>query len=202
LVDLGPLTKRLVQALIEEKPSIPIAEEVDLEKLSEAKDCPELNGLQASPAGFTKVANLGNFACFERNIKQDLYDQGLLDAEDTSDDELSDDGAPFNTLRSNCEDEVTAELRKRQSELKELAIENRSRLQHWYTLALRDCNQRQPLLNRLKELDSQIIDSSNRLSCIPRKKFGKKEKDTILKTVKDREDILKELDKISNDYLF
>ncbi|KAL7986261.1 hypothetical protein Chor_011427 [Crotalus horridus] len=130
----GPLTQRLLQALVEEA----------LQHIS----------------GILSRA-------IQSRIKEELIAQGLLESEDRP--------------AEDSEDEVLAELRKRQAELKALAKEELHR---------------QELRQRVRIADNEVMDAFRKIMAARQKKRTptKKEKDQAWKSLKERESILKLLD--------
>uniref|UniRef100_A0A914VEE1 Uncharacterized protein n=1 Tax=Plectus sambesii TaxID=2011161 RepID=A0A914VEE1_9BILA len=182
---LGPLTERLVQALVDEQHGM------DLSGSSggDAKDLPEMNGVSSSPnKTLIKSLNLGNMAALERRIKKELELQGLLDDDDESDEQTTANGAP-------PEDEVTAELRLRQKELRELSESNRAKLQS----LLNKCRQRQErqaIEEQLEEAENEILQLFSKFySLVPKRKpCNKKERDALSDALKTRQELIKKLE--------
>ncbi|NWU70951.1 TADA3 protein, partial [Pterocles burchelli] len=117
----------------------------------------------------------------EGRIKEELVAQGLLESEDRP--------------AEDSEDEVLAELRKRQAELKALSAHNRAKKHELLRLAKEELH-RQELRQRVRMADNEVMDAFRKIMAARQKKRTptKKEKDQAWKTLKERESILKLLD--------
>ncbi|ETE65425.1 Transcriptional adapter 3, partial [Ophiophagus hannah] len=93
------------------------------------------------------------------------------------------------------EDEVLAELRKRQAELKALSTHNRTKKVELLRLAKEELH-RQELRQRVRIADNEVMDAFRKIMAARQKKRTptKKEKDQAWKSLKERESILKLLD--------
>ncbi|KAA8593448.1 hypothetical protein FQN60_009564 [Etheostoma spectabile] len=112
-------------------------------------------------------------ALVEARIKEELVAQGLLDSEERP--------GPG----GDSEDEVLAELQKRQAELKALSAHNRAQEMR-----------KQELRQRVRVSDNEVMEGFRRIMAARQKKRTptKKEKDQAWKALKERESILKLLD--------
>ena len=117
----------------------------------------------------------------ESRIKEELIAQGLLESEDHP--------------AEDSEDEVLAELRKRQAELKALSAHNRTKKHDLLRLVKEEVS-RQELRQRVRMADNEVMDAFRKIMAARQKKRTptKKEKDQAWKTLKERESILKLLD--------
>ncbi|XP_070789614.1 transcriptional adapter 3 isoform X3 [Pituophis catenifer annectens] len=106
----GPLTQRLLQALVEENIISPI-EDSPIPEIA-GKDS-TIDGASTSPRSQNKPFSVPHTKSLEGRIKEELIAQGLLESEDRP--------------AEDSEDEVLAELRKRQAELKALSTHNRTK---------------------------------------------------------------------------
>ncbi|KAF2988344.1 hypothetical protein EK904_000042, partial [Melospiza melodia maxima] len=97
----GPLTQRLLQALVEENIISPV-EDSPIPEIT-GKDS-GADGAGTSPRSQNKPFSVPHTKSLEGRIKEELVAQGLLESEDRP--------------AEDSEDEVLAELRKRQAELK------------------------------------------------------------------------------------
>ncbi|KAJ0023242.1 hypothetical protein NQD34_003141 [Periophthalmus magnuspinnatus] len=175
----GPLTQRLLQALVEENIISPM----------EDSSIPDITGKDAndgagtSPRSQGKAFSVPHTRSLEARIKEELVAQGLLDSEERP--------GPA----GDSEDEVLAELQKRQTELKALSAHNRARKQELLRLAKEEMR-KQELRQRVRVADNEVMEAFRRIMAARQKKRtpSKKEKDQAWKALKERESILKLLD--------
>ncbi|NXO51928.1 TADA3 protein, partial [Aramus guarauna] len=174
----GPLTQRLLQALVEENIISPI-EDSPIPEIA-GKDS-GADGAGTSPRSQNKPFSVPHTKSLEGRIKEELVAQGLLESEDRP--------------AEDSEDEVLAELRKRQAELKALSAHNRAKKHELLRLAKEELH-RQELRQRVRMADNEVMDAFRKIMAARQKKRTptKKEKDQAWKTLKERESILKLLD--------
>uniref|UniRef100_A0A8C6V6W4 Transcriptional adaptor 3 n=2 Tax=Elapidae TaxID=8602 RepID=A0A8C6V6W4_NAJNA len=174
----GPLTQRLLQALVEENIISPI-EDSPIPEIA-GKDS-AIDGASTSPRSQNKPFSVPHTKSLEGRIKEELIAQGLLESEDRP--------------AEDSEDEVLAELRKRQAELKALSTHNRTKKVELLRLAKEELH-RQELRQRVRIADNEVMDAFRKIMAARQKKRTptKKEKDQAWKSLKERESILKLLD--------
>ncbi|XP_061436479.1 transcriptional adapter 3-like isoform X1 [Lethenteron reissneri] len=174
----GPLTQRLVQALVEENIISPMEESPIPELASKAS---EGDGAATSPRSQAKPFSVPHTKSLEARIREELLAQGLLDSEGRGGED--------------SEDEVLAELRKRQAELRAVTAHNRARKQDLLRMA-REEMRRQELRARARVADTEVMEAYRRIMGARQKKRTptKKEKEHAWKVLKERESILKLLD--------
>ncbi|XP_075288713.1 transcriptional adapter 3 isoform X1 [Opisthocomus hoazin] len=174
----GPLTQRLLQALVEENIISPV-EDSPIPEIT-GKDS-GADGAGTSPRSQNKPFSVPHTKSLEGRIKEELVAQGLLESEDRP--------------AEDSEDEVLAELRKRQAELKALSAHNRAKKHELLRLAKEELH-RQELRQRVRMADNEVMDAFRKIMAARQKKRTptKKEKDQAWKTLKERESILKLLD--------
>ncbi|XP_069499355.1 transcriptional adapter 3 [Ambystoma mexicanum] len=174
----GPLTQRLLQALVEENIIAPVEDSSipDIAAKESGPDC-----ASTSPRSQNKPFSVPHTKSLEGRIKEELISQGLLESEDRP--------------AEDSEDEVLAELRKRQAELKALSAHNRAKKQELLRLAKDEMN-KQELRQRVRMADNEVMDAFRKIMAARQKKRTptKKEKEQAWKTLKERESILKLLD--------
>ncbi|TKS71010.1 Transcriptional adapter 3 ADA3 -like protein [Collichthys lucidus] len=175
----GPLTQRLLQALVEENIISPM-EDSPIPDIS-GKDAND--GAGTSPRSQGKAFSVPHTRSLEARIKEELVAQGLLDSEERP------------GTGGDSEDEVMAELQKRQAELKALSAHNRARKQELLRLAKEEMR-KQELRQRVRVSDNEVMEGFRRIMAARQKKRTptKKEKDQAWKALKERESILKLLD--------
>ncbi|KAH0630324.1 hypothetical protein JD844_013254 [Phrynosoma platyrhinos] len=174
----GPLTQRLLQALVEENIISPV-EDSPIPEIA-SKDS-ATDGASTSPRSQNKPFSVPHTKSLEGRIKEELIAQGLLESEDRP--------------AEDSEDEVLAELRKRQAELKALSTHNRTKKVELLRLAKEEMH-RQELRQRVRMADNEVMDAFRKIMAARQKKRTptKKEKDQAWKSLKERESILKLLD--------
>ncbi|XP_028681222.1 transcriptional adapter 3 [Erpetoichthys calabaricus] len=174
----GPLTQRLLQALVEENIISPM-EDSPIPEMS-GKDS-GADGASTSPRSQTKNFSVPHTKSLEARIKEELVAQGVLESEDRPTDD--------------SEDEVLAELQKRQAELKALSAHNRAKKQELMRLAKEE-TKKQELRQRVRVSDNEVMEAFRKIMAARQKKRTptKKEKEQAWKALKERESILKLLD--------
>lgn len=170
----GPLTQRLVSALIEEN----IMTSIDdaMTDVNGGSEAPAI-----SPRALAKQLNIGNPSHLEKRIKRELEEQGLLD----SDDKVEDDP----------DDEILMELKQKQQELKTLCQYNISMTKNLLEKAKEEMK-KQEQKKKLAQVDSEILEAYRKVQLAKQKKKPptKKERDAVYKSLKDRENIVKTIE--------
>ncbi|GAB6029025.1 transcriptional adaptor 3 [Chamberlinius hualienensis] len=170
----GALTQRLVACLIEENIMSPMDE--TLTELPEGT----VSNLPLTRSSLMKSLNISNTSQLERRIKRELEEQGILEAEDN--------------ILENPEDEILAELRKCQSELKTVTSHSLQIKRKLLKLAKEELT-KQELRKKLAISDNEIIETYKRFATARQKKRTptKKEKEQGWRLLRERENILKAL---------
>lgn len=182
----GILTQRLIQSLLEDSstgsPDSPIPD-------SPSNSNGEMNG---SNGQVWKQVSTGNTAQIEKKIRKELQDHGLIELEEP---EAASAASAAAAVGSAEEDEILRELIKCQNELKMVASTNCSQLKSLLSLVRTDL-QRQEIERKLSEVDEEVIDGYKKLMQAKSKKrsITKKEKESCLKSLKEREELVQELD--------
>ncbi|XP_046367588.1 transcriptional adapter 3-B-like [Haliotis rufescens] len=174
----GHLTQRLVAALIEENIMTPIDD--SLADIAGGKESAE-EAPAISPRMLAKQLNIVNPAHLERRIKRELEEQGLIEIDDKVED--------------NPDDEILAELRRKQQELKALSQRNVTITKTLYKLAKEEMA-RQEMRKKLSAADAEVMEAYRKIQAAKQKKKTptKKEKDGAQKALKERDAILKALE--------
>lgn len=178
----GALTQRLVSCLIEENlitPGIIDSKSIENESIPKGSHG---NG----DVNIFKSLNLGNTAQLERRIRKELEEHGILSMDDilnVSHSSNSDD------------DEILQELKRNQSELKALSTKNQAHLKRLLNLAKKEIS-KQELNKKLQNADNEVTEAYRRIIIAKQKKRSptKKEKEQAWKALKERENILKQLE--------
>lgn len=174
----GPLTQRLVSALIEENVMTPLDDE--MEDFTPDMDCLTENAA-ISPKALAKQLNLGNPSHLEKKIKRELEEQGILDFDDDDEDDEN--------------DEILKELRAKQAELKAVSKHNLLATKQLYKMAREEMG-RQEIRRKLAAADSEVMEAYRKIQMAKQKKKTptKKERDAVIKALKDRSELMKLLD--------
>lgn len=172
----GPLTQRLIQALMEEN-VMAAPEDASFMDL----DGEDGGMASISSRSLARQLNLGNTAALEKRIRQELEEQGLLDF-----DSGAEDGAD--------EDEILRELKKRQQELAAVSEQNYSVAKHLLEMA-REEMRKQEVRKKLAIADAEVLDAYRKLQAIKQRKKTptKKERDAVWKALHEREALVKQL---------
>lgn len=177
--DYGVLTQRLVSCLIEEDFCAENFEDIFEEFNSESKNTNDVK--------LFKTISLNNAAQFERLLRKELEEHGLIDVDDIF---LSAEGS------ENEEDEINQEIVKCQNELRSIMTQNQFQIKKLANLIRADLK-RQLLLERLGRVNDEILEVSKRLMIIRQKrknsKEAKREKEYVQKYLRDRTTLLAQL---------
>ncbi|XP_065577394.1 transcriptional adapter 3-like isoform X2 [Artemia franciscana] len=165
----GPLTQRLVGALLEENIVTSVEGGIPLETASEG----------AVPLTPQQAVS------FERNIRKELEELGILNADEP--DEVQ------------ADDQIALEIRRCQGELRALSAHNVQQLRKLQRLG-RNQMQMQLLKDKLKEVDNEVLEHHRRFFALRQKKKepSKKDKEMALLAMKAREEILKQIDRFDH----
>ncbi|KAF6025276.1 TADA3 [Bugula neritina] len=181
----GPLTQRLVSALISENAINSVDEDsmhtsianVTAESVGEDK-----NGEQPCASALVKQFNVSNVAQLDKRIQEELEQLGIL--------------TPSEGLDS--DDEILAELKEKQQELRAVGQHNLSMTKRLYRLAKEEMNA-QDLRRKLAAVDADVMEAYRRVQTGRQKKrpVPKREKDLVMKALKEREFLVKQIEAIS-----
>lgn len=173
----GPLTQRLVSALIEENIIAPMDQSI-VSNLKSGESAATRSGGSTSRTP-VKAPHVPHTRTLEARIREELIFQGLID-DDHGEEE---------------DDEVLSELRKHQSELKTLVSKNKQAKQDLLKLVHEEMR-RQELRHRCRLVDADIMENFRKVSGCKQKKKSptKKEKETAWKALREREAIYRLLD--------
>ena len=173
--NFGPLTQRLIQALMEEN----VMASPDDASLMDLDD--DDNGASISPQALARQLNIGNTAALEKRLRQELEEQGLLDLDGSQEDSAD-------------EDEILRELKKRQQELTAVSEHNYNVAKHLLEMAKEEMR-KQEIRKRLSVADNEVLESYKKLQLMKQKKKTptKKERDAVWKALQDRESLVRQL---------
>lgn len=176
----GPLTQRLVSALLEENLITPM-DDIMTDLGENAEEAPAI-----SPRMLAKQLNIGNPATLERRIQRELEEQGILEAEDEEEDDPN--------------DEILQELKRAQSELRPLL---QWKVRHVQELLKKGREQqaRQQLWKKFDECDAKLHEEYRKLSAARQKKKPnlKRERESVKKVLKEWWAIYQTLDDSYNE---
>ncbi|XP_012269456.2 transcriptional adapter 3-B [Athalia rosae] len=167
----GPLTQRLVSALLEE--NVYVANNNMDNKLFRDGDPPVLRDL-----------SIQNSMNLELRMHKELVEQGILEAD-----------AP----KKNHDDEILAEIKRCQQELSALSHHNVSQLKRLLHLAEEE-SKRQALKRKISVADSDVVEHYKKLILAKQRKvcLTKKEQDKAWSCLRERENLLEQLNMLSS----
>ncbi|XP_063235209.1 transcriptional adapter 3-B isoform X2 [Bacillus rossius redtenbacheri] len=170
----GPLTQRLVTCFMEENVMVPTFDRARVR-----------GGENTTPPRANSFRNhtVGHATSVERRIKKELEDQGLLDSNDS---EIVD-----------ADDEILAEMKRCQAELRVVAAHNLQQLQKLRRLAASEMC-RQELKRRLQQVEGDILDVYRRIQACKLKKqaVSRRDQELALEAVRERRALLAQVDKL------
>lgn len=175
----GILTQRLVSCLIEENFC---AENFD--DIFEGLGLDHRNSVESN---LTKSVSFGNTTNFERLLKKELEEHGILDADDILINETFDPE----------DDELSREMIKCQNELRSVMMQNQLQLKSLCKLARSDL-ERQALEGKIEQINTLLLEVSKRVLSVKQKKKNsketKKDRDLAQKLLKERSVLIAQLD--------
>ena len=197
---LGPVTSLLVGALVSEENSAESAADALLHGAD------SLTGDSSiSPNLLAKNLGLGNMHQLEKRIKKELFDLGIMDDSDADGKEESSSSPTKQSTTSLGKndadegvDEVVPEMRKIQAELTQLSEQNLISLNSLLKKA-QDEMSKQELRKKLGHADNEVMECYRKMQECHHKKRPptKKEKDAALRSVAQREMVVRQLERYS-----
>ncbi|KAL8603815.1 hypothetical protein ACOMHN_058550 [Nucella lapillus] len=172
----GPLTQRLISALLEENLMTPM-DDIITDLGENAEEAPAI-----SPRALAKQLNISNPMALDRRLQRELVEQGILEAEE---EEVEDDPS----------DEILTELKQSQSSLKPLLQWKGQHLRDLLRKA-RDQQARQLLWKKFEEADAKLHEEYRKLNAARQKKKPnlKRERESVKKVLKDWWSVYQALD--------
>jgi len=163
----GPLTQRLVSALLEE--NVYIANNNTENKLFRDGDPPILRDL-----------TMQNSINLELRMHKELVEQGLLE--------------PDSQKKNQEDDEILAEIKRCQQELSALSNHNVTQLKRLLVLAQEE-SKRQGLKRKISAADNEVIEHYKKLTVAKQRKVSltKKEQEKAWACLRERENLLEQL---------
>ncbi|XP_054276043.1 transcriptional adapter 3 [Macrosteles quadrilineatus] len=196
----GPLVQRLVSALVEENYVSPLKESVLVNKLNkigsesdtgepqtkktklEDPGSPSENkGENAVPNYLRKLPTYHTSACFELRIRKELEASGFIDPQDYKEDN----------------DEILAEIKKCQEELRATALHTVEQLKRLIKLAEVEL-EKSEVRKKLKAVEQEVVEVSRKILILKQKKkpIPEKEQESAWKLLNERKTLLKTLESI------
>lgn len=173
----GSLTQRLISAFVQENIIAPpeTSSGSDEKSGSSSSD-------QSATAKISKAASVPHTTKLEARIKAELVEQGILEASSESDKE---------------DDEVLTELKRCQQELRAVSTRNREIISQLLKLVRHDIK-KQELMKKIEVANTEVVDQYRKISAARQKKRNlmKKEKDVAMKALKERENLVKQLEQL------
>lgn len=168
----GPLTQRLVSALLEE--NVYVANNNTDSKLFRDSDPPVLRDL-----------TIQNSINLELRMHKELVEQGILE--------------PDAQKKNQEDDEILAEIKRCQQELTALSAHNATQLKRLLNLAQEE-SKRQALKRRISTADNEVIEHYKKLILSKQRKMPltKKEQDKAWACLRERENLLDQLNMLHN----
>lgn len=178
LCPFGPLTQRLVSALIEENIIAPISEQTSGSGSSDSATTTRSGN--SSPRTPTKAPHVPHTRMLEARIREELLFQGLLEPDDQTEEDN--------------DDEVLSELRRHQNELRVLMAKNRQQKMELLKLTQEEIK-KQELKHRAQVADAEVMEWFRKMMACKQKRKSptKKEKEAAWKALREREAILRVL---------
>ncbi|KAL7293852.1 hypothetical protein TKK_0012907 [Trichogramma kaykai] len=163
----GPLTQRLVSALLEE--NVYVANNNADNKLFRDGDPPVLRDL-----------SIQNSMNLEMRMHKELVEQGILDAEPQK--------------KNPEEDEILMEIKRCQRELIALSSHNEQQLKKLLQHAKDECK-RQELKRKISTVDNEVVENYTKLVAAKQRKvpLTKKDQEKAWASLKEREQLLEQL---------
>ncbi|XP_001605876.1 transcriptional adapter 3-B [Nasonia vitripennis] len=163
----GPLTQRLVSALLEE--NVYVANNNTDSKLFRDGDPPVLRDL-----------TIQNSMNLEMRMHKELVEQGILE--------------PDSQKKNQDDDEIVAEIKRCQRELTALSSHNEMQLKRLLHLAQEE-SKRQALKRKIASVDNQVVEHYEKLLLAKQRKvpLSRKEQEKAWTCLKERENLLEQL---------
>ena len=169
----GPLTQRLISALMEENIMVPIQDTPDSKKCRGGEN-------QTPRTGLLNNFSLKNSLAFEKRIRKELEEQGILD--------------PNEQIKNPAEDEIMTELKACQAELKTLSSHNVSQLKRLLDLTKKEMA-KQDLKRQLQSIDNDILEIYKKISSKQGDKLpSDKEQEQAWALLRERELLIRQID--------
>ncbi|XP_011862805.1 PREDICTED: transcriptional adapter 3 [Vollenhovia emeryi] len=160
----GPLTQRLVSALLEE--NVYIANNME-NKLFRDGDPPVLRDL-----------TIQNSMNLELRMHKELVEQGILE--------------PDAQKKNQEDDEILAEIKRCQQELAALSNHNVTQLKRLFNLAQEE-SKRQALKRKISVADNEVIEHYKKLTVAKQRKLPRKDLEKAWACLRERESLLEQL---------
>lgn len=183
--DYGVLTQRLVSCLIEEDFCAENFEDI-------FEDFGNNTGVDSKSSDVNdtklfKTISLNNAAQFEKLLRKELEEHGLIDTNDI---------LLNNESSDNEDDEINQEIIRCQNELKIIMTQNQFQIKKLINLMKADLIKQQ-INKQLELVNEEILEISKRLIAIKQKKKNskeaKKERESVQKFLKERKSLLEQL---------
>ncbi|CAO1437389.1 unnamed protein product [Diamesa serratosioi] len=187
----GPLTQRLVSALMEENLISDSATTTTTTTSTENSN----SSLENIPNNHTNMIQtrsavnlLRNGISIERRVRKELIEQGILDAKDID---------PPSVVKQEDEDEVLSEIKRVRSELVAIADFNTSEL-HKLQGAAKEEMKRLEIKRKLDDVDQEVIEQHKRILLAKQKgrQLTKQEREDILRLTEKQKKLSTELDEV------
>lgn len=177
----GPLTQRLVSALIEDQIS-PNSGEILVENSNSSSENTHHSAQSQTTSGFRSIAMLSNCIGIENRLKNELIEQGILDLADFPD---------------NNEDQILSEIKKLVAELSAIAEYNNDALKRLHKSATQEIN-RLEVKRKLDLIDQEILETYKRniQNKVKRKPLTIEEQEEIYRLTNEQKTLSDQLDRL------
>jgi transcriptional adapter 3 len=215
-LNYGPLTQRLISALIEQNLMTPFDTEIAdyLDKIGPPQP------LYMSPKTMAKKFTFStNSSSLERKIKRTLIEQGILDIEDGDKIENESNGNHSFSLNENNgtnghhstnssaynneiiskDDEIALEIKNLQNELKLVTKQCKQTLVHLLNISKTNLV-KQEVKKKISTIDNEVIDlyEKFRTNRLAKKPLTKKDKDKAMRSIKERQTLRSDLSQMKD----
>uniref|UniRef100_A0A182J0M2 Uncharacterized protein n=1 Tax=Anopheles atroparvus TaxID=41427 RepID=A0A182J0M2_ANOAO len=170
----GPLTQRLVSALMEENLH-PDCTSTSNENSNSSSDVAHSNNARSA------VALLKNGISIERRLRKELIEQGILDADDMP--------------KSQQDDEILSEINRVRTELAVIAEYNSNEIRKLQSMA-KDEMKRIEVKRKLDRVDQEIMDSYQKVIAarLKRRPLTKQERDEVYRLTEEQKRLSDQLE--------
>ncbi|XP_054730226.1 transcriptional adapter 3 [Anastrepha obliqua] len=184
----GPLTQRLVSALLEEQ-LIQNPSELAAAAVADSSNSSSENTHSSAQMNFRSLSLLRNCIDIEKRVKRELIEQGILD---------------LNDFPNNDEDEIHAEIKRLISELSAIAEYNGAALKRLHESAAEEIK-RLEIKRKLDTVDQEILEAYKRTmqSKAKRKPLSAEDQQEIYRLTSEQKTLSDQLERIqANCFLY
>lgn len=202
-LNYGPLTQRLISALIEQNLMTPLDNEIGdyLDKIG-----PPPQPMYMSPKTMAQklalnTSNNNSASSLERKIKKTLIEQEILDDDEVDNSSHDESASTVNSSGENGvihkDDEIANEIRNLQNELKTVTKQCKSTLSNLMETSKHSLV-KQEIRKKISLLDSEIYEiyQKTKMARQSKKSLFKKDREKAIKAIKDRKILKSQLNNL------